>query len=320
MLEVHRPSYEGYVCWDCRNKGKNLYGPGGSGCVQCGRGSQGGPPDYRDTCIDCPAGKNASKTSKCQACGEGRYNVRPGEDTCYLCIEGEWGTSTGQTTCKTCATEQSDGKYTGENHQTCKTCPAGKMPGKKLEKCENCTKGYKGVSGKCEECNATAFKYADKEGQDTCGTCGAGFEPTSKREPQACRKCPAGRFNDGNMNRGRCEECPQGFYCGEGAKKAEKCADGESTWASFTDPKHWFRHWGYTIKKDCKKCPVGKFMNTSTYHWEEAQRDFEIHTCEKCQIGTYGTKEGLTECEKCGGKNTTSGTGKTKISDCHPKN
>ena len=108
-------------------------------------------------------------------------------------------------------------------HEACYSCPIGSVPNTRKSECEECLEGSKAENNRCVLCEPG--KYNDARGSTSCSACPEGFFcPEGTKDLESCAE---GYQLSTTADRKSCETCEDGFYCPDGTTlRPNKCPQG----------------------------------------------------------------------------------------------
>ncbi len=195
------------VCLNCSSVGANMVSPKGNACVSCPAGFQ--PTQYRESCMECPAGRASLFGDQCVTClpGTAPDSTRA---TCSSCGAGTF--SHDGVACR--AFEQCSAyfNYTRDfpaehplafipvalaGSPQCYQCPDGTERSANGVACEECPEGRHSMGGDpCQDCPAG---YISTPHRHNCSFCAeAGTEPNMPVAAAFCETCAVGRYSRGH--------------------------------------------------------------------------------------------------------------------------
>jgi hypothetical protein len=242
----------------------------------------------RDCYVECPQGKYAIDSTKCQQCPQ-NMDTAPGSLSTFMpgrnmvddceCAPGFYNESKSQA-CTAC--DVGFYKNTTSN-DGCRPCPPGTSTdgtgSKSILKC-TCMPGLggsgAGETAKCQACPAGKFKRG--QGIGDCLLCAAGsIAPTNGSI--ACELCPAGTYS-ASMGITACAFCAPGKYQTlPGATYCTRCGPGKYVSSANQS------------SDICQNCPVGKFSAALV-------NNLDISVCDSCRPGEYAVP-GSIRCTPC---------------------
>ena len=235
----------------------------------------------------------------CKFCSSGQYNVEQGQSSCQSCAAGKWNNNKGSKvvldcnncmagkystaegasssiTCIECAPGKT-GTVVGATSvdQTCETCVAGRFrPSANddgspvdLTSCTLCPRGYHTATTASTLCiSCVPGLYQDQTSQELCKNCNVDSF-TNSTAAKFCFLCNVGTSTENKKGQSSCLTCNVGSY----GKTCSPCLSGE-----------------YRGQNDnpsrCLKCAVGQTSTVGSA------------TCQTCDLGKYGDKDGCIEC------------------------
>ena len=233
-------------------------------CSACPGNSHSAEGSSASTACECNAGYSGENGGACTVCASGKY--KSSSTFCTDCTayshSPEGSNAVGSCVC--------NAGYIGGSGNICSACGAGKYKFSNTS-CTDCTaysnsQAASNAVGSCV-CNAG---YIGQSG-GICSECGAGkykFSSTS------CIDCTAHSNSPAVSNAvGSCV-CNTG-YIGEGGGGCSACESGKYKLDSLT----------------CADCTAGSYALLAAQNGAAS--------CINCQIGTYNTVQGMTECIQC---------------------
>ena len=115
---------------------------------------------------------------------------------------------------------------------------------------------------------------------------------------ETCDKCAAGTYQP-EVGTTACLPCEPGHYCAEGAAAALPCPSGRHQNATLRQ-----LNISMTSADDCLECPPGAFCTTGAAEPDSCAPgsyapDAGMASCQRCEAGTYQSKQSSTACETC---------------------
>ena len=271
-------------------------------------------------CADCIVGQfSAVETdSKCQECPQGFFQSKKGTPYCLPCLPGQFQVLRGKSSCDVCPTNT---KSTDANSTNCDSCEVGKKSTPGSAKCIPCAAGQAGTgeNGACVDCTKGQYRssgmiddltqctscnigqYQDTSGQASCLPCipGSYNDEFGQFECKVCRE----NTNSESSNATECNVCEIGTISESGSAKCQACGAG-------------------TYGNGCQKCKVG-YARSSTdpdttqckiCKLGETTSVVGSSSCEKCDVGQYGSITGT--CSSCPSGKFQDGKGATECKTC----
>ena len=279
----------------------------------------------KTSCKDCLRNTKSerSNSSLCTSCGVGEKS-EPGSAKCTKCDAGEAGTGS-EGTCEACVAGQY--RTSNDTAASCKQCPLGWSSEPGSTKCQSCEAGtFSTVVGEaCKNCDAGQYRPSKavdgvtSTDPTTCVDCPIGFSQSDSGQA-TCIKCSPGEFNDvvgaesctlcttstyfgGKGRDSSCIDCPIGWSSEDGSAKCQACGAGTFGEGCQFCPIGYARHGSDSDATTCRMCKLG-----------ETTTNVGAATCEKCDLGKYGNKEG--ECTFCLPGQYQDGKGETQCKAC----
>ena len=287
---------------DCKcNAG--YFGADGAYCAKCSQGYYKLAASYTpesSTCTNCAANtyqplNGATLASACLSCpGNSQSPAASAESTSCLCNAG----------------------YTGPSGGTCTACYMGKyksVPGP--QQCTNCNNAtYSSATAAttyttCLACPLNSSSMMGSTARADCH-CAFGFSTLKLGQPDSsCQLCPTGTFND-ILDAEACSKCTAGKYSSAwGAKGTETC---------LTCPSSTFSLEG---QPQCDSCPGNSTSpaNSGVITACQCNPGFfgaNGQPCQTCQVGTWKSLWGPSECINCPKDKYSSEVARTSIAQC----
>lgn len=287
---------------DCKcNAG--YFGADGAFCSRCSQGTYKLAASYTpesSTCTNCAANtyqplNGATLASACLPCADNSQSpAASAESTSCLCNAG----------------------YSGPSGGTCTACYMGKyksMPGP--QQCTNCANAtYSSATAAttyttCLDCPLNSSSFMGSTARADC-KCFFGFSTLKLGQPDSsCKQCPTGTFND-ILDAEACSKCTAGKYSSAfGAKGIETC---------LTCPSSTFSLEG---QPQCDLCPGNSTSpaNSGVITACQCNPGFfgaNGQACQTCQVGTWKSLWGPSECINCPKDTYSSEVARTSIAQC----
>ena len=276
--------------------------PGGTYCLECGTGHASSDGV---SCVECPAGRQASETrNTCDLCPPGLYSEdgklcsrcplvhRPNEHStgCDPCPPDTFGPD--GVVCLSCRL----GEEHNPTRSNCTKCTA---PGLFSDDGVLCRSCYPGTEPLLNRTGCRRCEYGKQSGNGTaCTACPLGLEPTTSRtscqscrgryspDGSACLACSPGRSPNQQVAGHRCVDCMAGMYSPDGSS-CLYCAAG---------------HEPSIRQHACEACPFGRYSadGMACLKCAQVERPNDVigaTGCDPCPPWMYGP-DGIT-CEQC---------------------
>jgi hypothetical protein len=244
------------------------------------------------TCSACAAntfsaGGNVADVAKCHNCPLGTFS-----------LQGAWNSvtgtvdSSGMGACTQCPA----GKFASPSMVGCDACPAGRATARAgmlaLADCTACAAG---------RYNAARYNHALAKEVNECVACPAGAwtpapgKPCLSCEhgkflgaPNACVRCPVGKYQIGNEYGVECKQCKQGSAASGGASGCYACPSGRFGNSKVCKDCGIEAHTAAAGSHSCVTCALGKYSARSYCATCPGGRFITPkRACQRCPGGTY---------------------------------